>query len=40
MNVSEQILYILKSVGVNQIWGVTDDDLNRFTAALLNVKDI
>lgn len=31
MKVSEQILYILKSVDVNQIWGV-----NTFTAALLN----
>ena len=40
MKVSEQILYILKSVDVNQIWGVTSDDLNTFTAALLNDKDI
>jgi thiamine pyrophosphate-dependent acetolactate synthase large subunit-like protein len=34
MNVSEQILEILKNVGVTQIWGVTGDALNTFTDAL------
>jgi thiamine pyrophosphate-dependent acetolactate synthase large subunit-like protein len=34
MNVSEQILQILKEVGVTQIWGVTGDALNTFTDAL------
>ncbi len=40
MNVSEQILQILKSVGVTQIWGVTGDALNTFTDALRDDKDI
>lgn len=34
MNVSQQILEILKSVGVKQIWGVTGDALNTFTDAI------
>ncbi|MCZ4320032.1 thiamine pyrophosphate-binding protein [Aequorivita viscosa] len=34
MNVSEQILEILKNVGVTQIWGVTGDALNTFTDAI------
>lgn len=34
MNVSEQILQILKEAGVTQIWGVTGDALNTFTDAL------
>ncbi len=34
MNVSEQILQILKDIGVKQIWGVTGDALNTFTDAI------
>lgn len=34
MNVAEQILKILESIGVTQIWGVTGDALNSFTDAL------
>ncbi|MDC7999968.1 thiamine pyrophosphate-binding protein [Aequorivita todarodis] len=40
MNVSEQIIQILKSVGVTQIWGVTGDALNTFTDALRDDEDI
>ncbi|MBK5214239.1 MAG: hypothetical protein JJE55_11335 [Flavobacteriaceae bacterium] len=40
MNVSEQILQILKNVGVTQIWGVTGDALNTFTDALRDDDDI
>ena len=40
MNVSEQILQILKNVGVTQIWGVTGDALNTFTDALRDDKEI
>lgn len=40
MNVSEQILEILKNVGVTQIWGVTGDALNTFTDALRDDDDI
>lgn len=40
MNVSEQILQILKNVGVTQIWGVTGDALNTFTDALRDDDDM
>ncbi|WP_310992010.1 thiamine pyrophosphate-dependent enzyme [Aequorivita marina] len=40
MNVSQQILQILKNVGVTQIWGVTGDALNTFTDALRDDENI
>ncbi len=40
MNVSEQILQILKEIGIKQIWGVTGDALNTFTNAIRANDDI